>query len=109
VQQSDPGIGAVKMTADILLPARLDLSAASSLLADLQAALSKSERPLSVDAGKVGQIGGLCLQVILAAAAECRQNGRAFHLAPRSSAFDEAVARFGVPRAVFETEKPECP
>ncbi|GGE23806.1 hypothetical protein GCM10011360_10480 [Primorskyibacter flagellatus] len=55
-----------------LLPARLDLSASTALAADLAERL---DADLTLDAGKVMQIGALCTQVIAAAAISLRENG----------------------------------
>lgn len=79
---------------------RLDLSAATPLAAELQARHGQS---LEIDASGVQHLGGLCLQVLLAAAASWRAAGQSLVIAPRSPAFDEALATFGLEAAALES------
>ncbi len=81
------------MAAMITLAARLDLGAAQPLADRFRDALGQ---PVSVDAGKVVHLGGLCLQVLLSAAADWRALGHPFRIVARTQAFDEAVLRFGL-------------
>ena len=80
------------MTALTLAP-RLDLSQVAALTADLRA---RTGADLVLDAGAVTHLGGLGLQVLLAAAASWRAAGHALSVHPRSEAFDEALTLFGV-------------
>ncbi len=80
------------MSALALVP-RLDLSQAGALAAELRA---REGAPLELDAGAVTHLGGLGLQLLLAAAADWRARGLPFSIHPRSEAFDEAVTLFGV-------------
>lgn len=61
----------------LTLPAVLDLKAAASLKADIQA---HAGSPLDLDVSKVERIGGLCLQVLLAAAEAWKAAGHPFRL-----------------------------
>ena len=63
--------------ATILLPSILDLKAAGPLKVEIQ---SHAGSALDLDASKVERIGGLCLQVLLAAAEVWRTAGLAFRL-----------------------------
>ncbi|SIS74024.1 STAS domain-containing protein [Phaeovulum vinaykumarii] len=89
------------MTAALALPNRLDLPAARPLADALRA---NSGEDMQVDASTVAHIGGLCLQLLLSAAASARAAGHQFIIAPRSKAFDDAVALFGVSAETFESE-----
>lgn len=63
--------------ATITLPAVLDLRAAGPLKADIQALAGA---PLDLDASNVERLGGLCLQVLLAASEAWRAAGHSFRL-----------------------------
>lgn len=93
------------MAEPVILPPRLDLAAAAPLAADLSAALASGARSLSLDAGAVSHLGGLCLQVLIAAARDCGRAGRAFRIDPRSAAFDAALVQFGLPPASLNSEQ----
>ncbi len=80
------------MTAQLTLPSRLDLTAARSLARDIYA----SAGDLEVDASQVTHLGGLCLQVLLAAAHSCMADGRRFAIKDASADFDAAISLFGV-------------
>ena len=80
------------MTAQLTLPARLDLTAAKPLAQDI-AALTGD---LELDASQVTHLGGLCLQVLLAAAQSCQASGRGFQVTAPSEDFDAALSMFGV-------------
>jgi chemotaxis protein CheX len=75
-----------------LLPEVLDLTAAGPLAADL---LGLRGAAMTLDASQVKRLGGLCLQVLLAAQAAWDADGQTFRVAARSPAFDEALALFG--------------
>lgn len=75
------------------LPRRIDLTAVAGLRAEF---LACAGQPLRVDAADVGHLGGLGLQVLLAAAAHWRQTGQLLVIEPRSAAFDAALAAFGL-------------
>ena len=70
----------------------LDLKAAAPLKAAL---LARRGHPLEIDAADVQRMGGLCLQVLLAAAACWRTDGVSLRVGPRSEAFTEALRIFG--------------
>lgn len=75
------------------LPSRLDLSVAQSLTRDI---LSMRGGPVTLDASGVAYLGGLGLQLLLAAARQWRQDGQDFAVLPRSGEFDGALALFGL-------------
>ncbi len=81
------------------LPRRLDLTAARRLKADL---LALSGRPLRLDAAEVTHLGGLCLQLLLAAANHWHLSGQPLAIEPRSTAFDAALTAFGIDRSTLE-------
>lgn len=66
----------------------LDLAAAQPLLGTLSAARGTA---LHVDASEVQRVGGLCLQLLLAAQAAWRADGVAFSIVNPSAAFREGV------------------
>jgi len=70
----------------------LDLKAAAPLQAAL---LERRGHPLEIDAADVQRLGGLCLQVLLAAAATWRADGLSMRVGPRSEAFLDALRLFG--------------
>lgn len=80
--------------ATLVLDERLDLTAAAPLAAAIRAL---RDGPVRLDAGAVSHLGGLCLQILLAAAADWRARGFGWSVAPRSRAFEQALAIFGVP------------
>ena len=51
---------------------------------------------LELDASGVTHLGGLCLQVLLAAAQSCQADGRGFAISAPSDDFDAALSMFGV-------------
>ena len=81
------------MTAQIALDARLDLPAAAPLAEALRARTGEN---LDIDAGAVTHLGGLCLQVLMAAAEAWRSSGNALTFSARSEDFDSALAVFGL-------------
>ncbi len=70
----------------------LDLKAASPLKAAL---MERRGHPLELDAADVQRLGGLCMQVLLSAAATWREDGHSLRIGPRSEAFVDAVRLFG--------------
>ncbi|MFM8820064.1 MAG: STAS domain-containing protein [Phenylobacterium sp.] len=79
------------MTSTLRLDPVLNLKAASPLKASLT-----EHRGVSVqlDASDVERLGGLCLQVLVAARRAWSEEGHDLTIGPRSSAFSEAVALF---------------
>lgn len=75
------------------LPARLDLTASGPLR---DALLLRRGAALCVDAGAVEHLGTPCLQVLLAAAAAWRVDGRHLDVTPMSEAFSDALRSFGL-------------
>jgi chemotaxis protein CheX len=76
----------------LTLESVLDLKAAEPLKAAL---LARRGETLTLDASEVQRLGGQCLQVLLAARRSWSEDDRPFAIAPRSPAFDEALALFG--------------
>lgn len=62
----------------------------------LQAAfLERRGQALEIDASGVQRLGGLCLQVLLAASRAWADDGCPLAFTSRSAAFDDALALFG--------------
>ena len=70
------------------LPQNLDLGAAAPLLATIKEARGHA---LQLDASEVERLGGLCLQVLLAARAQWRTDGVDFSILNPSAAFAEGA------------------
>ena len=87
------------------LPARLDHQAARNLYAALRAAPAGDIR---LDAGKVTFVGGLALQILLAAAAKWRSSGHHFACEPRSPAFADDIIRLGADPAELHEDQEPC-
>ncbi|MBL8558815.1 MAG: STAS domain-containing protein [Hyphomonadaceae bacterium] len=80
------------VVSSISLDPVLDLRAAAPLR---DALLERRGGPVIVDATRVEQLGGLCLQVLLSARNAWENDGAAFSIAARSSAFEAALTAFG--------------
>lgn len=78
--------------ATLELSAILDLKAAAPLKADIQA---QAGSPLDIDASKVERLGGLCLQVLVAAAEAWRQGSQQFRLINVGEAFRKDARLLG--------------
>lgn len=76
----------------LLLPAVLDLQAASPLKATL---LEHRGGDVQIDASNVQRLGALCLQVLLAGARTWSEDGHAYRIEPRSDAFSDTLTLFG--------------
>jgi len=74
------------------LDAVLDLKAAAPLKAAL---MEHRGEALEIDASQVQRLGGLCLQLLLAADRSWAEDGQPLSIAPRSQAFDDALGQFG--------------
>jgi chemotaxis protein CheX len=70
------------------LASTLDLAAAKPLWTELSAARTQ---PLKIDASSVERLGGLCLQVLIAARRAWQADGVAFAIENPSQAFTDAV------------------
>jgi chemotaxis protein CheX len=75
------------------LPEVLDIKAATPLAVEF---LSLRGRPILVNASRVRQLGGLCLQVLLSAAKTWRIDESSFALVNPSTDFTEGLARLGI-------------
>jgi chemotaxis protein CheX len=80
------------MSQMLVLDPVLDLNAAAPLQA---AFLECRGESLNVDAKEVQRLGGLCLQILLAARRSWSDAGLTLAISGRSAAFDEALALFG--------------
>ena len=79
-------------TALVTLPRSLDASVAADLRGELMALRG---RPVRIDGAAVERVGGLCLQVLLAAAQTWGEDGLACRIEGASPAMTEAVRRLG--------------
>ena len=84
----------------LVLAKRLDLTEAAALR---QSLLDRAGQAVTLDAGRVAHLGGLCLQVLLSAARDWRAAGRALKINARSAGFDAALSTFAVPLASLES------
>jgi chemotaxis protein CheX len=80
------------------LPATLDTRAAPDLL---EAIRGHQGQALTLDASSVESLGGLCLQVLMAAKAEWRANASPFSIENPTPAFCEQMGAFGAPVEEF--------
>ncbi|MBS0332832.1 MAG: anti-sigma factor antagonist [Proteobacteria bacterium] len=80
------------MSTALSLEPVLDLSAAQRLKTQLT---EHRGEDLRIDAGQVQRLGGLCLQILLAAHRAWTEDGHAFGVAPRSEAFASTLRLFG--------------
>ncbi|HVY86855.1 MAG TPA: STAS domain-containing protein [Caulobacterales bacterium] len=85
----------------LCLPAMLDLNAAPRLKSEFR---SYEGAPLDIDAGKVERVGGLCLQVLIAAGAAWRRAGLALRVLNASPAFVEDVRIMGAAALLPQSE-----
>jgi len=79
--------------ARIALPPALDSAAAAGLADQLRMVRGG---PLSLNAGEVRRVGGLCAQVLLSAAASWRADGQPLSVAEPSDEFVEALRLMGL-------------
>ena len=80
--------------ATLVLPSVLDLKAVGGLHADL---LAVRGRPLTLDASQVTRLGGLGLQILLAARATWAEDAQPFAVVNSSEDFAGALDLFGAP------------
>ena len=89
------------MTAAVVtLPAVLDIQQAGPLRDQL---LGLKGQAVSLDASGVERLGGLCLQVLLAARLSWARDGHDLSVTPASDAFVEQWGRFGAPDGILAT------
>ncbi|MCG6882821.1 MAG: STAS domain-containing protein [Silicimonas sp.] len=86
------------MAKRIALPSKLDTAAAAALRDDLIAAEGTD---IVFDAGQVEQIGALCLETILSAAALWKAEGLTVTLDSPSAQLTEDLSRFGLTPATL--------
>lgn len=80
------------MTCVLKLPDRLDISAAKPLSRDIAAMTGD----VTLDASEVHLLGGLCLQVLLAARQKALSTGRQLRIVNPSEDFTAALMQFGI-------------
>lgn len=85
-------MAAATYPAELHLPAILDLQAAKPLA---NAIAGFRRRPLTLNASQVERLGGLCLQVLLAARTTWAADEIAFGVADSSAAFNAALILAG--------------
>lgn len=85
------------MSAVVNLDPNLDIRAAAPLRETL---LAHAGMPVTLDAGQVGRLGALCLQVLLAAKADWSAKGAPFSIRDPSAAFTDTVRLFGAQDAL---------
>lgn len=78
----------------VVLPPVLDITAAAPLREQL---LALRGGPAALDASNVERLGGLCLQVLIAARNTWAADGEALRVVAASQAFSEQLAGFGAP------------
>jgi chemotaxis protein CheX len=76
----------------VVLDAVLDLKAADRLKVAL---MERRGAPLEIDASGVQRLGGLCLQVLIAAQNAWRLDGVPMSISSRSDEFSETLKLFG--------------
>ncbi len=69
-----------------------------------QSLLRMRGQDVSVSATRVKHIGGLCLQVLLAARQQWQADNRAFEVAGASDEFEAGLILLGLPRDHFASE-----
>ncbi|SDD63640.1 chemotaxis protein CheX [Paracoccus isoporae] len=89
------------MTSKLTLPARLDLTAARPLARDI----AQMPGDILLDASAVTHLGGLCLQIILAARQHCKAQSRGFAIAAPSAEFAAALSIFGIAQAEISAQE----
>lgn len=95
------GLAEPRSTRRLDLPARLDLNAADELAEALE---HLRESSLELEASKVTQLSALCLQVLVSAHRQWRQDGSPFRIIAPSAAFVNGLTLLGVPAAYFEQD-----
>jgi chemotaxis protein CheX len=80
--------------ATLVLPSVLDLKSVGGLHADL---LAVRGRPVTLDASQVSRLGGLGLQVLLAARTTWAEDAQPFAVVNPSEDFSGALGLFGAP------------
>ncbi len=92
------------MPQTIALSANLDLRAAAPLRETL---LGCAEEAVELDGAGVTRLGGLCLQVLLAALRDWSARGLAFTVKDPSAAFLETLSLFGASEAMAPALSPQ--
>ena len=90
------------MTEKLVLDEKLNTATAARLAEQMSAMEGKD---VSLDASGVTFLGGLALQVLVAARKSCAAAGHVFEVTPRSDAFDEALVLAGFRPDDFDKEQ----
>jgi chemotaxis protein CheX len=85
------------------LPSVLDLAAARPLSSAFAESVG---HPLTLDASGVERLGGVCLQVLLAAQARWRRDGLDFFIVEPSAAFLEGLRLMAAPQLAMGESAP---
>ena len=97
------------MTGDnsiLMLPAVLDLRAAAQLKADIQ---SHAGAALDLDVSRVERLGGLCLQVLIAAEAHWRAAGNGYRLTNAGASFRDDLRLMNATQLLLATDNGSAP
>ncbi|MBC7668806.1 STAS domain-containing protein [Caulobacter sp. DWR2-3-1b2] len=89
------------MSTAIALPETLDLKASGPLK---QAFVERRGQDIEVHADQVRRLGGLCLQVLIAARKAWAEDGKPFSITAPSEVFIETTRLFGAQGALFEAD-----
>jgi chemotaxis protein CheX len=93
-------MGRILMVA-LALPETLDLKAAGPLKS---AFLERRGDSVEIEASQVRRLGGLCLQILLAARKAWSDDGKVFSITGPSEAFLETIRLFGAEGALLSTD-----
>lgn len=83
------------------LPSELNIRTVKDLHTRLSEGVAEG---LELDASGVTHVGGLGLQLLLAAKAECEKRNVDFNIVKASDAFDEGVKTLGAAKAMLREE-----
>lgn len=89
------------MARQLELPAELNIRTVRGLHAEFSAALDEG---LELSAAKVRMVGGLGVQLLLAAKAECERRGAALTIVEPSEAFQECLRTLGADETFLREE-----
>lgn len=94
------------MTTTYSLGGHLDSAAAPPLVTEL---LEHRGQPLCIDASAVTFAGALCVQVLVAAQKQWREDDQAFQVAPLGDGLVNAAQGLGVPLAAIGASDADAP
>ena len=89
------------MAETYMLPARLDLSSAKTFLTDI--GTLPADKDVVLDAAELTHFGAICVQTVLAAAAQAKSSGGSWTLVNVSDRVQEQLSHMGLtPDTVVE-------